>query len=324
MTRARDASSAVAAEVLAERGIAGRRVLLAGGADALADEARDAGATVTLWHRTARGGRAATAWPEPGPYDDVVLRLPQGKEALRTLLSALSAQLSPGGRLWLHGANDEGVRSADAALAERFTSVSTASSKKHCRVWAAEGLIPATPVAAERFQATVAGVSLDWVSWPGLFAHGRVDPATQALMEAFPAKPEGRVLDFGCGAGLLSQFLQRRDGVTCDMSDIDALAVDTARENVPGAEVMLADGLPPQTGRYRFIISNPPLHFGKDLEPGLLRQLVADAPKRLGRSGELWITTQGAVPLRALLSESFSNVQQVRRDQRFAVWRAVK
>ena len=100
--------------------------------------------------------------------------------------------------------------------------------------------------------------------------------------------------------------------------------MDTARHNVPDADVLLCDGLPPDTGRYRAIVSNPPLHRGKDTEPGPLRRLIDEAPRRLGRSGELWITTQGAVPLRDRLEQRFPKVQLVHKDRRFTVWRAVR
>ena len=325
MSRDRDASARVLAEHLADVGVVSRRVLLAGGSAELPNEIADLGAaSVEVWHRTARGGRTAAPWPGMGPFDDVALRLPVGKESLKLLVSECARRLAPGGRLWVHGANDEGIKSAESALSDIFERVSSVASKRHARVWRAEGL-RAAPAPAEptRVDAVIAGVALSFLSWPGLFAHGRVDAATEALLGALP-RFDGRVLDFGCGAGVIGQFLQRRDGLLADLSDVDALAVDVARANVPGAAVHLADGLPEGTGRYRAIVSNPPLHLGKDLEPGLLRTLVEAAPKRLGRSGELWITTQGAVPLRALLEEHFGAVQLVVRDKRFTVWRAIR
>lgn len=304
-------------------GIEGR-VLLSGHHEELEQELIDLGAELSVWDRFAFDGREATAWPADGPFDTVVVRLPQGKDALRTLVQAMAHRLTPKGQLWVHGGNDEGIKSAGTVLEEWFGSVSAALSKRHCRVWHAEGLTAVPPAPEpERFTADVNGVSLDWISWPGLFAHGRLDPATEALLERLPTF-DGKVLDFGCGAGLIGQFIAKRDGLPLHLSDVDALAIETARVNVPEATMYLCDGIPTDSGRYRAIVSNPPLHRGKDLEPGPLRELIELAPRRLGRSGELWITTQGAMPLRAALEAKFPKVQLVHRDRRFTVWRAVR
>ena len=321
--RDRNASALTCAEALAEEPPAGP-VLIAGEAEPVAAELADLGLAFEAWERFAYEGRPATPWPAEGPFATAVLRLPKGKDALRLWVHELVRRLTPGGVLLVHGANDEGIKSAGKVLQDAFTEVTSVKSKRHSRVWRATGVREVPPKAEPtRVTATVAGVDLDWLSWPGLFAHGRLDPATQALLEHLPTL-EGRVLDFACGAGVIAQFVQRRDGVVPEMSDVDALALQTAQINVPGAVAHLADGLPADTGRYRFILSNPPLHRGKDSTPGPMRRLIEAAPRRLGRSGELWITTQGAMALGAPLREKFRTVDRVWSDRRFAVWRATR
>lgn len=323
----RTISGRVAAEALATLPDAvpdGARALVAEHHADIEGDLHDLGATVSVWDRFAFDGRTATPWPDPGPYDLAVVKLPKGKDAFRTLIQALAHRLTPEGTLWVHGANDEGIKSAGKVLAEGFDHVETVLSKRHCRVWCARGLA-AVPPAPEPspYRYEVAGQVLEGISWPGLFAHGHLDPATQALLEVLPTF-DGKVLDFGCGAGVIGQFIHQRDGLPVDLSDVDALAVDTARRNVPEANVLLCEGLPQDTGRYRAIVSNPPLHRGKDTEPGPLRKLIDEAPRRLGRSGELWITTQGAIPLRERLQERFPRVELVHKDRRFTVWRATR
>ncbi len=323
----RTISGAVASEAIAAFDDAvprNARALVAGHNDAIETELSELGAAVEVWDRFAFGGRAATPWPADGPYQLAVARLPQGKEAFRTLIQALAHRLVPGGELWVHGANDEGIKSAGKVLEERFGDVESVLSKRHCRVWRARALAAVPPAPEpEPYRYEVGGQVLEGVSWPGLFAHGRLDQATEALLACLPTF-DGKVLDFGCGAGVIGQFIAQRDGLPVDMVDVDALAVDTARRNVPSANLILNDGVPADTGRYRAIVSNPPLHRGKDLEPGPMFQLIEQAPRRLGRSGELWITTQGAVPLRDRLQEKFAQVQLVHKDRRFTVWRAVR
>ena len=322
--RDRGASSVTCAEVLGEEGVEGSVLVAGGDLSVILAEVADQGATATPWQRYAYDGVDATPWPPEGPFDAAALRLPKGKDALRMYCILLTRRLTDDGVLYVHGANDEGIRSTGKVLSTWFDEVDTVSSRRHTRVWRAAGRrgMP-EPLQATQVTATVVGVELSWASYPGLFAHGHLDPATEALLKKLPPL-EGRVLDFGCGAGVISQFVQRRDGITPEGVDVDALAIEAFRANVLDATTHLRDGLPPDTGRYRFIVSNPPLHRGKDIEPGPVRALIDAAPRRLGRSGELWITTQGAMPIRGHLQDRFRLVDQVWRDRRFAVWRAAR
>ena len=324
--RDREVCALSCAEALAEElDLPAGGVLVAGGdPEPLVAELADQGRPAEVWQRHGFDGADAAPWPAEGPFAAATLRLPKGKDALRMWAAELARRLVDGGVLYVHGANDEGIKSAGKVLKTWFDDVEAVVSRRHTRVWRAasrhtkpEATQPTT------VSATVKGVELSWQSYPGLFAHGHLDPATQALLEHLPAI-DGRTLDYGCGAGVISQFVQRRDGIAPDGVDVDALALEAFRVNVPEAEAYLCDRLPPDTGRYRFILSNPPLHRGKEATPGPIRALIDAAPRRLGRSGELWIATQGAMALRGHLQERFKVVEQVWRDRRFAVWRATR
>ena len=75
-------------------------------------------------------------------------------------------------------------------LEERFDDVESVLSKRHCRVWRARAMpsVPAAPE-PEPYRYEVAGQVLEGVSWPGLFAHGHLDPATEALLTTLAGWP---------------------------------------------------------------------------------------------------------------------------------------
>ena len=280
---------------------------------------------VQRWHRLALEGRAATAAPPDGPFDGIVLRQPRGTVTLIMLTSLLGARLAPGGQLLVGGANDEGARSMARHLSELFGQVEVVATRRHCRVVAARR--PRADLRGElegwslAVGAEVAGVSLSWRSWPPLFAHDRLDAGTKMLLESLPPL-EGAVLDFACGAGVVGQFLLRRgDPIELTLSDVDPLALHAAHHNVPGVPAQLADGLPPG-GPWQHIVSNPPLHLGKDEHRGTLAALAAGAPERLRRDGSLWLVVQGSTPVRRALQGAFTTVERVAHSPSYAVWRA--
>lgn len=287
--------------------------------DALAD------ASVELWNRWALGGRPASAAPPDGPFDGVALRLPRGQDAIRMTLHLLAARLAPGGRVVVGGANDEGAKSLGPRLGEVFEQIEDHGGRRHCRVWSA-----AAPVAsargdladwAETVELDAPGGALRLASWPGLFAHGRLDEGTRRLLAVLPDLTGAAVLDYACGAGVLARAAIDRHGATSvDASDVDALAVYATSRNVPEARVHLADGWPPG-GPWDTILSNPPLHRGNDTDLGAFRALMEGAPARLRRGGALWMVTQATVPVRGLTPAGATATRLQGSDGRFDLWR---
>ncbi|MBX2801596.1 MAG: methyltransferase [Myxococcales bacterium] len=281
---------------------------------------------VVTWYRTAQGGQSAAPLPPSGPFDGVVLRLPRGSEAMRMVWHLVASQLSEDGVLVLGGGNDEGIRPTAKRLRDLFDDVEVVATRRHCRVVVGRRPTPDLRGALTDWQASVeaevAGVDLRWVSWPTLFAHGRLDVGTRQLLEALPPL-EGRVLDFACGAGVIGQFLRARgDACTVDQSDVSALATHAAEINNPGAQTWTADGMPTEGGPWNHIVSNPPIHLGNDSDHSIVQALAATTPHRLARGGHLWLVVQGTVPVKRTLADAFAAVDCVSRTPAFSVWRA--
>jgi 16S rRNA (guanine1207-N2)-methyltransferase len=281
-----------------------------------------------IWNRRLVEGATAAVWPPPGPFDAALVRLPKAKEELLMTAHAVLSVLRPGRRLVLYGGNDEGIRSAGDSLSELCGSVDVLAARGHGRVLAADrpeklaGL--RTSLAAWRTlsRLPIAGVARDWVTYPGLFAAGRVDEGTALLLGALPPLAAGaRVLDYGCGAGVIgAAVLAREAGLLVDMLDNDTVALEAARENVPAGRPILASRL--IEGDYDAILSNPPLHRGIARDEAYLRRLIADAPDRLRPGGLLQMVVQRQVALDRLLGEHFGAAEVVALDGRYRVWRA--
>lgn len=256
------------------------------------------GAEVRVWRRRATGGRKASAWPPEGLVDLAVLRLPRDWASFAMQVDAALGCLRAGGRLWVVGGNDEGIKSAPRRLAMQ---VETLWIKRRVRVL--EALRPEAVELRGDLAAWRSEVPLELphvgprtlASYPGLFAHGRLDDGSRLLLEHLPPVRAGaRVLDFGCGAGALSVAIAaRQPDARLFMTDVDAVAVAAARENVPGALVLLGDAWSGVElgARFDLIVSNPPLHRGHAGDLQTLDALVQQAPLRLVSGGSLILVT---------------------------------
>ena len=104
------------------------------------------------------------------------------------------------------------------------------------------------------------------------------------------------------------------------------LALEATRRNVADCGLHAADGLGalPAELIYDAILSNPPLHTGKDQQYDTVRALCEDAPARLSPKGALWLVTQRPVPIGRWLEDGFAEVEVVDETRSFRVWRGFR
>ena len=182
----------------------------------------------------------------------------------------------------------------------------------------------ATALITERLR----GFELRLTTQAGVFSHRELDPGTRLLIEAMHVSPTAKVLDIGCGygvIGIVAAKLAVRGRVT--MVDPDIRATRLAQRNleanhVTNAEVVLGDGvfdLPPKA-RYDVVVTNPPTHSGREV----LEEIVAGAYKVLRPRGTLFMVINRLLSLRHEVEEVFGGAEAVAHSKGYVVIKAVK
>ena len=158
----------------------------------------------------------------------------------------------------------------------------------------------------------IMGQRLELETQPGLFSPGHADRGTLAMLSCARFEPGLRVMDLGCGCGIVGILAARicgEDNVL--LSDIDPLAVEVSRRNaarngVPGARVVCSDGFSQvdETG-FDLILSNPP--YQSDF--AVAKRFIEKGFNRLKPGGTLWMVTKRCDWYRNKLASIFGGVR---------------
>ncbi len=167
---------------------------------------------------------------------------------------------------------------------------------------------------------------------PGLFSWQTLDEGTALLLDTVRFAPGERVLDLGCGCGVIGLTAAQGAGYVT-LTDDSLLATHCTqagieRNGFARAEVFAGDlfgGLPEtMRGTFDRIVSNPPFHRGFETDSQVVRGLIEQAGKWLDKEGKVTIVGNTFLRYDRLLEKVFGRVRTLAENPRFAVWEAQK
>ncbi|SIQ15663.1 class I SAM-dependent methyltransferase [Aquipseudomonas alcaligenes] len=262
-------------------------------------------------------------------FDSAVLFLPKSRELTDYLLQALAARLA-GRELYLVGEKRAGIERAAKQLAV-YGKPRKLDSARHCQLWQVTvDQAPAAPdlhSLAQRFELPLADGPLPVISLPGVFSHGRLDRGSALLLEQLDGLPQGHLLDFGCGAGVLGATLKRRyPHSQLTLLDVDAFAVESSRLTLAAngleAEVIAGDGIDAAPTGLAAIVSNPPFHSGVHTDYQASEHLLRQAARHLDKGGELRLVANSFLKYPPLIEQHLGPCKTLIEADGFRIYSA--
>ena len=192
----------------------------------------------------------------------------------------------------------------------------------------------------------------------GVFGGAKVDRGGELLGRwvAREAPVGARVLDLGCGNGLVALMLSRREDLRVTATDIDADAVLSARATLAGVSRVCGEGAVGEgavgevfgvaegdvgrgedgaavrwddagygveAGSFDVVALNPPPHRDSGIDDRLVLHLLGGARRALRVGGELYLVFNSHLRYRALLRE-WAHIEQLERNAKFTLLRVRK
>ena len=162
----------------------------------------------------------------------------------------------------------------------------------------------------------------------GVFSKDGLDFGSRLLLESIPLEEVGgKILDLGCGYGIIGIVLNKLLGCSCDMVDVNLRALHLANmncdlNNCSNTNIFESNCYSNVTDKYNSIITNPPIRAGKSI----VYEMLFDASKYLEDNGKLFLVIrkqQGAKSLIRDLSNNY-DVDVINKEKGYFILKCSK
>ncbi|OOF35546.1 16S rRNA (guanine(1207)-N(2))-methyltransferase RsmC [Rodentibacter heidelbergensis] len=261
-----------------------------------------------------------------GQADLILYYWLKNKQEVQFQLMQLLANAQEGQEMLIIGENRCGVRSVEKMLSP-FGDIAKIDSARRCGLYHFS-LKKLPHFSLNRYWKTYHHPQLQGLtihSLPGVFSANKLDTGTALLLSTLNHAISGKVLDLGCGAGVIGSMIKKMNPhSSVTMSDIHAMALESAHktllENQLEGEVLASDVFSEIKGKFDLIISNPPFHDGIDTAYQAVKALISQAKWHLNQGGELRIVANGFLPYPDLLQQYFGEVNVLAQTSKFKVY----
>ena len=260
--------------------------------------------------------------PDLSAVTTVLWRLPKAVAAVEDVAEALALRCAPVVRVYGGGRDKHLVPAMNDALRASFAEMSASRGQQKSRV-----LRASQPMATARTwprRARNEELGLDVLAHGNVFGGTGLDRGTRLLLGALRHEQpvSGRVLDLGCGSGIVAAVLAGLgwDVLACDTSAAAVASTTlTAEANGFSIDARRADGIPADLYELDLVACNPPFHRGAAKDSSGAFAMVADAGRALRPGGELWLVFNSHLPYLPHAREQVGPTRVVVRDASYIV-----
>ena len=270
-------------------------------------------------------------------FDEIVFRLGRGTALVNAALIESFRLLRRGGSLWVSGHTQEGIKSFAKRAETHFGNVHLIRIKSSCRLLRFQKHTDESPspiddpLYFEYFDLKLElekGKSITYGTKPGIFSYRSTDIGTALLAKHIPDCTGLKVLDLGCGSGVVSLVAFERGAKSVLALDVNAVAVTVTSRNFYlkslsgiGRCTNLTEGVEEE---FDLVLSNPPFHHGSETDfsfPGKILDAIAPT---LQAGGSVYLVANRFLDYLTPAKGFFQSSEILAREQGYCVYHFVK
>lgn len=266
-------------------------------------------------------------------FDLVILQFPKSKNELEFTLASLASELTPEARVLVVGDNKGGIKSI-AKLGKNYLSYcDKVDNARHCLLFDVSIKPLQKPFDLtdwfNQYSLNINNIELKIAALPGVFSQSKLDVGTRVLLENLPSTYHGRLLDFGCGAGVIATYIAKTNkNIEPLLVDVSALALTSADKtladnNITG-KTIATDSLSKIEGVFDAVISNPPFHQGIKTNYAATEQFLSGISKHLSAKGKVTIVANSFLQYQPIMENSIAKTIKTTQQNGFSIYHATK
>ena len=262
-------------------------------------------------------------------HDLAVIAFPKSKNELAYTLAMINACLEEDATVLFVGDNKGGIKSVAKLAKDYVEKCDKVDSARHCILFASTHKANDKAFVQEEwfhfYPVELNGITLKVAALPGVFSQQGLDKGTRVLLENLPTTYAGKILDFGCGAGIISAFIGKMSpGTELHMLDISALAVTSAQKTLEvnglTGQAFCSNGLKEISGKFDHIVSNPPFHQGLKTHYQATETFLANCHKHLTNNGKLTVVANSFLKYQPIMEKALTKTQIATTERGFNVF----
>lgn len=159
---------------------------------------------------------------------------------------------------------------------------------------------------------TIRDIPMIFKSDATLFAHKAIDTGTLAMLSIIDFSPNDKVLDLGCGYGIVgilaSKIIGSENVIMCDISEtaVQYSKINAELNQIMNIDIKISDGYKNiMDNDFTLILSNPPYHT----DFSVAKQFIEGGYKRLVFGGRMVMVTKRLTWYKNKLSSVFGGVK---------------
>lgn len=163
----------------------------------------------------------------------------------------------------------------------------------------------------------------------GVFSGKRIDSASRFLLENLEInEADKRLLDLGCGSGVLALALREKcPNAEIHLLDDSYLAIESAKLNIegPNTHFHFKDSLEDfEDDFFDRVVCNPPFHFEYEIDISISLSLFQETARVLRRKGRFQLVANRHLNYQIHLEKLFSYMDAVAVNEKYVIYSCVK